>query len=392
VANNTKIDVGSFSSSATNYGAGKKIGGQLMLPAAGFRFFPDGALYERGNGGVYWSSTEGGLDNAWSMDFSTSFVDTYRSYHTFGLSVRCIADIPGTVGSLNCSGSTITGTLNSGQIASGVSASVPYTDGDAGPHTGQTVTSTGVTGLTATLSAGSFVSGAGALIYAITGTPAITGTASFTLNIGGQNCTLDVTVTSPPPVCRAKVNATDYKDFMCYNLGAANTSADPFTPSWEINGGYWQWGRSTEAAAGPTASDPKDGTVSGWNTTDAANGSWADGSKTANDPCPSGYRIPTKAQWEGIVAHNASTNLGTFTSSATNYGTGKKFGDQLMLPAAGYRNHGNGALTYRGYYGNYWSSAEDNNNDSWYLYFNSSPGDMDVNDRTTGLSVRCIAE
>ncbi|MFM8373977.1 MAG: hypothetical protein ACKOCO_16475, partial [Bacteroidota bacterium] len=91
-------------------------------------------------------------------------------------------------------------------------------------------------------------------------------TASFALNIGGQTCTLDVTVSSAP-VCRAKVTATDYKDFMCYNLGAANTSADPFTPSREINGGYWQWGRSAEAAAGPTATDPKDGAVSGWNTT-----------------------------------------------------------------------------------------------------------------------------
>jgi hypothetical protein len=66
----------------------------------------------------------------------------------------------------------------------------------AGLHSGQTVTSTGVTGLTATLSAGSFVSGAGTLSYAITGTPASGGTASFALNIGGQTCTLDVTVYS----------------------------------------------------------------------------------------------------------------------------------------------------------------------------------------------------
>jgi hypothetical protein len=148
-----------------------------------------------------------------------------------------------------------------------------------------------VTGLTATLSAGNFGSGAGNLSYAITGTPASGGTASFALNIGGQTCTLDVTVSSAP-VCRAKVTATDYKNFMCYNLGAANTSADPFTPTWEINGGYWQWGRSAQAAAGPTGSGPdhdNDGAVSGWNTTDAANGSWADGSKTGNDPCPTGY-------------------------------------------------------------------------------------------------------
>ncbi|MFM8487869.1 MAG: hypothetical protein ACKOCH_16175, partial [Bacteroidota bacterium] len=228
----------------------------------------------RGDNCYYLSSTELGSSNAWGLYFDISIAITLNYNRTFGNSVRCVAETPGAVGALNCSGATITGTLTSGQAASGVSASVPYTGGNGGFHTGQTVTSTGVTGLTATLSAGSFVSGVGSLTYTITGTPAGAGTASFALNIGGQTCTLNVTVAAT--VCRAKINVTDYKNFMCHNLGAANTSADPFTPSWEINGGYWQWGRSAEAAAGPTVTDPKSSAVSGWNTTNAANGSWAD--------------------------------------------------------------------------------------------------------------------
>jgi len=365
-----------------------------------------------GNGGVYdaQSAVSTGVtgltaalsagnypDGAGSLLWTVSGVPSGPGTANFSLSsggYTCSVPftvVAGTISALDCSGATVTGALTSGQAASGVSASVPYTGGNGGFHSGQTVTSTGVTGLTATLSAGSFLSGAGSLSYAITGTPAGAGTASFALSIGGQTCTLDVTVSSPP-VCRAKVNATDFKDFMCYNLGAANTSADPFTPGWEINGGYWQWGRSAEAAAGPTATDPKDGAVSGWNTTDAANGEWADGSKTGNDPCPAGYRVPTKAQWDGVVANNTITNVGTFGSSATNYVAGKKFGDELMLPTAGYRRNYDGALNLRGNNGFYWSSSEYGSGNAWLLYFDVLYTYTSNDYRLNGTSVRCVAE
>ena len=102
----------------------------------------------------------------------------------------------GAMTALNCASATNSGTLTAGVAASGVSSSVPYTGGNGAPHSGQTVTSTGVTGLTATLTAGNFASGAGSLTYNITGTPSGAGTASFALNIGGRTCTLTRTVAS----------------------------------------------------------------------------------------------------------------------------------------------------------------------------------------------------
>jgi formylglycine-generating enzyme required for sulfatase activity len=100
----------------------------------------------------------------------------------------------GTITALNCSSATNSGSLTQGVAAANVSSSVPYTGGNGGAYSAQIIASTGVTGLTATLSAGTLLNGAGVLNYTITGTPATTGTASFTLSIGGQNCTLSIVV------------------------------------------------------------------------------------------------------------------------------------------------------------------------------------------------------
>ncbi len=391
IANNTITAVGSsWTDDPTNYSSGMKFGDYLLLPAAGVRFFNNGALFFRGTTGYYWSSTEDVNNLAWAVGFDNMNNSTVNETRLFGTTIRCI-EYASAIGSLDCGGSSTTGALIPGQAASGVSVSVPYTCGDGSAHSGQTVTSTGVTGLTATLSAGNFATGSGALSYVITGTPSAVGTASFELNIGGYSCTIPVAVSN----CYAKTDATTFKNFMCHNLGAANTSADPFTPGWEINGGYWQWGRVAEAAAGPVgpnAGDANDGTVSGWNTTNAPGGSWSDISKTSNDPCPEGYRVPTGAQLDGIAANNTGTSVGTWTDSSTNYSSGRMFGSGLLLPAAGRRFLNNGALQLRGKYGKYWSSTEEDALNSDYFDIGNGGAGTDYDVHIYGYSVRCIAQ
>jgi hypothetical protein len=103
------------------------------------------------------------------------------------------------ISSLNCAGAVNNGNLTTGTAASGVNSVVPYNGGNGGTFAGQIISSTGVTGLTATLAVGTLANGSGNLTYNITGTPATSGTASFALSIGGQSCTLTRTVDASVP-------------------------------------------------------------------------------------------------------------------------------------------------------------------------------------------------
>ena len=173
--------------------------------------------YTGGNGGVYSAQaiTSTGvtgltatlaagtlLSGAGSLTFTITGTPATSGTASFALSVggqtctltRTVALPVGTITALTCSTATNTGTLTQGVAAAIVSSSVPYTGGNGGTYTAQTITSTGVTGLTATLAAGTLLSGAGSLTYTITGTPASSGNASFALSVGGQTCTLTRTV------------------------------------------------------------------------------------------------------------------------------------------------------------------------------------------------------
>ncbi|TXD49565.1 MULTISPECIES: FISUMP domain-containing protein [unclassified Polaribacter] len=186
-----------------------------------------------------------------------------------------------------------------------------------------------------------------------------------------------------------KISASNSVTFMAHNLGGDNT-LDANTPVQAIHGNYYQWGRKVKVADTYT----EGAAISGWNTAIATNVAWLNASKTANDPCPNGFRVPTKPQWDAVIANNTATNIGAFNNTATNFGAAKQFGsgvNKLTLLAAGFRGYNNGSLTNRGVNGYYWSSSVGDSS-AHFLTFDTTKAFMDDGNRTYGFSVRCVQE
>jgi len=398
VDNNTRSTVGTWSTTwndHTNYSSARFFGNDLMLPVAGYRDGNLGSMSYRGYSGYYWSSSEDGSGYAWYLYLDIGGADTKFRSRRSGLSVRCVADDSSQPLPLSLGKNTLS--LESGNS--------------------ETITISGGTGYYTVITNNSqvasvVISGSNLEITGLS-----SGAATITVSdTGGETASISVTVsssTSPSGKCGAYVAPGVWKEFDCYNLAAIGktTSADPFIPSWRLIGGYWQWGRkgpsssqwyntNTEHFAhgptGPGDSEANDGAISGWDDSDAPDGSWSDSYKTANDPCPSGYRVPTEEQWRGVVDNNTQSTVGTWDSDDTNYSSGRFFGSELILPAAGFRYYyDSGALAYRGHYGHYWSSSGHSSNYAWNLNFPSGNADTPTPlnyYRRFGFSVRCVAE
>ena len=108
----------------------------------------------------------------------------------------------------------------------------------------------------------------------------------------------------------------------------------------------------------------------------------------ANSNWGSGWRIPTKTQWEELCQNTTQIWM------AKNGINGRLFtapnGNSLFLPAAGGYN---GSDTYGvGYSGNYWSSLLDTDypDNAWFLIFFADDYGINSHSRCIGRSIRPV--
>lgn len=202
-------------------------------------------------------------------------------------------------------------------------------------------------------------------------------------------------------VTYATVRGGDGNIWLQQNLGSSQVASAMGDEA--SYGDLFQWGRwddghqlRNSATAAPTAPNSPDGLAGinafiigspSWWGTFAATDKWT-ASNPANvsntigaDPCRAvgqGWKMPSQAEWTGIVNSENIANPGTAYNS------------RLKLPASGYRSSSNGDLTFAGQRGYFWSS-DTSNSGGKFLYIgstiaNPSSGAM----RGQGSAVRCI--
>ena len=118
--------------------------------------------------------------------------------------------------------------------------------------------------------------------------------------------------------------------------------------------------------------------------------------KTVSDPCPEGWRVPTRTELNALAQNhsywtvNDADQVGYWLSGEKTY---TEDVPQVFFPAAGYRGYLEGLTGGRGDVGYYWSSTISNYNSAYHFFMNKYDSDAGGNQpRADAFPVRCVQE
>ena len=147
-------------------------------------------------------------------------------------------------------------------------------------------------------------------------------------------------------------------------------------------GMFYQWNLKTGWSSKNPMIDSNGGTTWNWSTPTGT--TW----KKENDPCPQGWRVPTRSELSSLVTSGSEW-------TTLNGVKGRYFGSDehiVFIPAAGFRNWEDGWLYSVGYSGVYWSSTPYGGEYAYFLSFEVDDVLMSYKYRASGCSVRCVKE
>ena len=214
-----------------------------------------------------------------------------------------------------------------------------------------------------------------------------TATITVTTTDGGftATCAVTVTTTNEPDPDPEWIEIAGIK-WATRNVAAPGT----FAAKPENAGMFYQWNRKIGWSNTDPMTNSNGGTT--WDTSypySFIERAW----EAVNDPCPSGWRVPTHEEQQSLV----NSGIGEWTT--LNGVNGRFFGNgnqKVFFPAVGFRSDTDGRLVSVSSSGVYWSSMLipdlDGNSLAYRLRINSVA--VETNDMSirAGYSVRCVKE
>ncbi len=235
----------------------------------------------------------------------------------------------------------------------------------------------------------------------------IAGTSgSYEAGMGGGGGSSDISFNG---LTYKEVVAEDGRIWLDRNLGATKLATSHY--DYESYGSKYQWGRGTDGHQLINyASDSAGSGLYGSTFTKSASSSpgnnlfikvtlnpydWMNtpadnlwqGVSGINNPCPSGFRLPTSSEWQ-----NWATEAGFTTASCGSTFNCQiaAYGNSLKLTAAGYRDGSNATVYDLPWSGRYWSSDVVGGNAILLHYQMNMVTPISQSFRSHGASIRCI--